>query len=1320
MELEDQFGIKISGRRRAEDHDRRPGRRLRRPASVARSAARQAATALARLIDAPAARPPRAGLHAYLLGARPRVVVRAARVPRRLRARARDRPRALRPLPRAPRKGGSRRSARTSSRGRAARASRAPSTSVRCCAQRAHDVPGRRAGRGSRTTATSSPHYSRRRSPRVYLEHGFEPIEEADRRGLRRAGSSSRAPGTSTTRPSCRRRSPAAARKSSTTCSRSRGRRTSDEFVCAALLDGEELGRRAAARRRRRPSRRPRARRSRRCSCDASTSEPARPQRVRSGSLPTSAFAAARSVHGADVTEGARRARLSVAPTDAADEARPPRPRYFRGRAPAHDQAARLQVVPRPGRGASSSRASPWSSGRTAPASRTSPTRSSGRRARSRPSELRAEKPGRRPLRGLRRAHAGRALRGRARLRQRGRRFRRRVDFSEISIARRLVPRRRGPVPRQPNAGAADRPRRAARRRRARRADALDRLPGQGRRGARLEAGGSARADRGGGRARKVQAPPAPRRAEARPRRDRRSSGRGTSRTRCASACARWRCRRRRPSGPRSSPARSRSLRARVATLDLGALERGVREAEERQTAPPPSRVARAEEQLDRPCWPSASAAEERARPTPPGAREAALGALYRLQGASERLPRPAESIGALEARLRADARGGRARSVGAHRRRRPRARATRSRDGRRPSPRRGAESGRAAERAGTPRRCSPPASARRPTTPSSGSTRCVRSEQADRPRARRARRRIGRRGTARSSRCGAARERLRARHERAADARARPPPAARGGALATPAAAGRVRQELEGRPTRPRAERAYRRARARRPRRAGALDRASGCAALERSLAEREGHSAGSARARRGGRAARAPGARGRARSGAGRRGRARPRAPRRSSRTIHAAALALLERARAGALGSLDVLVAADRRRSEPLPAAPSGSPTTCRGPTTRFTCSTACGSWRRSSSSTSGQGGGHARGLGYDAERGELWFAGRDGRGGAARAGRPAPRARRRGGASSPRASRRRAREAEEAAERAPRRPRPPTPPSRHLRVPVARLRRCSAGSRRRRPLVDQARRGHGGRRPGRGAPQRAAAAGARALRRARRGAAAPERARGGARGARQRETRTPRRRARRSSSRASAARRSERRPSRAARLAELAERAQAALAESERAVEPRPGRRRRRTDERRPRCGSAHPARRRLDVDLLAAHRRGDRRLGRSLVAARRGSRPVSRRRCGHGSTPARSARRSSGAELRRLGAAEVELRQQADAAAERLTAIEVELARLDGESAEARRRLDGCAAGGEAPAGEDVSTATTATSSPRGRERLEAGARRSDR
>ena len=51
----------------------------------------------------------------------------------------------------------------------------------------------------------------------------------------------------------------------------------------------------------------------------------------------------------------------------------------------------------------------------------------------------------------------------------------------------------------------------------------------------------------------------------------------------------------------------------------------------------------------------------------------------------------------------------------------------------------------------------------------------------------------------------------------------------------------------------------------------------------------------------------------------------------------------------------------------------------------------------------------------------------------------------------------------------------------------------------------------------------------------------------------------------------------------------------------------------------------------------------------------------------------------------GDELRQLGAAEVGLRQELEEAAERVTAAEVELARLDAETQEARRRLDAATA-----------------------------------
>ena len=94
------------------------------------------------------------------------------------------------------------------------------------------------------------------------------------------------------------------------------------------------------------------------------------------------------------------------------------------------------------------------------------------------------------------------------------------VDFSEIAITRRLVRGGEGQYLVNKAAGAPHRPRRVARRRRPRRLDALDRLPGQGRRRAGVEARGSPPPRRGGGGARQVQAPQASRGAQARPRRD--------------------------------------------------------------------------------------------------------------------------------------------------------------------------------------------------------------------------------------------------------------------------------------------------------------------------------------------------------------------------------------------------------------------------------------------------------------------------------------------------------------------------------------------------------------------------------------------------------------------------------------------------------------------------------------------------------------------------------------------------------------------------------------------------------------------------------
>jgi len=100
----------------------------------------------------------------------------------------------------------------------------------------------------------------------------------------------------------------------------------------------------------------------------------------------------------------------------------------------------------------------------------------------------------------------------------------------------------------------------------------------------------------------------------------------------------------------------------------------------------------------------------------------------------------------------------------------------------------------------------------------------------------------------------------------------------------------------------------------------------------------------------------------------------------------------------------------------------------------------------------------------------------------------------------------------------------------------------------------------------------------------------------------------------------------------------------------------------------------------PRRSRLDVDLLRRLVGAATGLGASLeratALAARFEAPVRAR------VDAGAARAGElGAELRRLGAAEVEVRHAVDEATERMNGVEVELARLDGEAGEARRRLD---------------------------------------
>jgi chromosome segregation protein len=113
----------------------------------------------------------------------------------------------------------------------------------------------------------------------------------------------------------------------------------------------------------------------------------------------------------------------------------------------------------------------------------------------------------------------------------------------------------------------------------------------------------------------------------------------------------------------------------------------------------------------------------------------------------------------------------------------------------------------------------------------------------------------------------------------------------------------------------------------------------------------------------------------------------------------------------------------------------------------------------------------------------------------------------------------------------------------------------------------------------------------------------------------------------------------------------------------------------------------------PRRGTLDADLAARLASVVAELGtgleRASIAAGRLEAPVKAR-------ADAGARRAGelGAELRRLGAEEVELRRRADEAAERATAVEVELARLEAEREEAERRLADALEDGVDAAAED--------------------------
>ena len=307
----------------------------------------------------PSPRAPRARLHAHVVGARPGVVLRAPRVPRRLRAGARDRARALRPVPRRlrgparedPR---ARRLAPQLRRGRPLpRARRDPRRPCegrprpRARADLAQPQRPRRPARGrdrractSRSASTLPRRRSSRRSP---------------------TGSSTRARVTSTARPSSRRRSRARAGSSTTTCSRSTGPRTSDASS-APRSSTASSSESAVARRRRRRSRKRRAGAQGRPAARRDSAGAESRRVIPRGESPHRG----RTTHGsgADRLKGKAVATATRAPLDLPAEGRgragplcgiPLANNAVRGqpsrRAPALHQAARLQVVPRSDRG---------------------------------------------------------------------------------------------------------------------------------------------------------------------------------------------------------------------------------------------------------------------------------------------------------------------------------------------------------------------------------------------------------------------------------------------------------------------------------------------------------------------------------------------------------------------------------------------------------------------------------------------------------------------------------------------------------------------------------------------------------------------------------------------------------------------------------------------------------------------------------------------------------------------------------------------------------------------------------------------------------
>jgi chromosome segregation protein len=729
------------------------------------------------------------------------------------------------------------------------------------------------------------------------------------------------------------------------------------------------------------------------------------------------------------------------------------------------------------------------------------------------------------------------------------------------------------------------------------------------------------------------------------------------------------------------------ALRARLARLDLAALEERRTEADERRAAAALARRS-AQERLQSVLAERESAEVELSDAA--GAREAAVGALYRLQGAGERLTVRGESVAGLSERLHEDLveaeRAAETRTDEAHRALEDAARAAAAtaRDA-------AARSGQATERA------------RHAQALLAAAERAL-SEEAERrlEEVRRERESVDRgmseltggHGRANSAlvALGAARERLRARHESAAEL-ARRLRGEHDAARAHQRSGAPSPAELEQRANEARAH-----ARAAAGERDDVAERARSArerlAALERSLSEREGVApAARALAAEGERLALAelevePGLENAV---------AAALAWRASAILAGdpAHALALLERAREGGLGSLSVVVGGGRR-SGPAPR-PGATPLAAHvsGPDDAMRLFD--GVWLVEPGELRDVGSGMAvtrQGDGYDADRGELWFAGETGE------------------AVLLELDARRRALADEAAELA-------------ARADAAAREADDAGVRATEAEAAYAEVAHL-----RGATLDAQLLGrlasvteglASATERATNGVArieAPLAARIAASDRRSRELGDELRRiaviegeARRDAS--DAARRSSEAEVVLARLGgapvgvgaaadrareDLAADAAAALAEADRAASGA------RTAADAARAADAAlveraPRRSRLDVDLLRrlVGAAGGLReaLDRASALASRFEAPV-RARVDAGATRAGEL----GAELRRLGAAEVEVRQAVDEATERVTTVEVELARLEGEAGEAQRRLDDALAAGAAETGDDTDVSET--------------------